>query len=220
MKKAMMMIAAVVALSLSANVFAQDRPAPDRGERGSGWMEKMKAARVAFLTNELDLSASEAEAFWPVYNQAQEEKDAAFKETREAYRALTAAIKDGKGDKEVEKLLKAYIKASKVPAALDDEFLPEYLKVLPATKVAKLYISEEKFRKMQFQNFQGNHGGPGMREGQGRPEGGRGQFQGSRGPRDGQSQGSRGSRDGQAQGPRSQSQRGGKSAEGNTSANL
>ena len=161
MKKAMMMIAAVVALSLSANVFAQDRPAPERGERGSGWMEKMKAARVAFLTNE------------------QEERDAAYKETREAYRALTDAIKADKGDKEVSALLKAYLKASKVPAQLDEEYLPEFLKVLPATKVAKLYISEEKFRKMQFQNMQGprGEGGAGVHEG-GRPGGREGGFRG------------------------------------------
>jgi Spy/CpxP family protein refolding chaperone len=179
MKKMMMMLAAVVALSLSANLSAQDQQGQNRGDRGAGWMEKMKAARVAFLTNELDLSASEAEAFWPVYNQAQEEKDAAFKETREAYRALTAAIKDGKGDKEVSALLKAYLKASKVPAQLDEEYLPEFLKVLPATKVAKLYISEEKFRKMQFQNMQGprGEGGAGVHEG-GRPGGREGGFRG------------------------------------------
>ena len=174
-----MMIAAVVALSLSANVFAQDRPAPERGERGSGWMEKMKSARVAFLTNELDLSSKEAEAFWPVYNQAQEERDAAYKETRETYRALNAAIKEGKDEKSVSALLQAYLKASKVPAQLDEEYLPEFLKVLPATKVAKLYISEEKFRKMQFQNMQGprGEGGAGVHEG-GRPGGREGGFRG------------------------------------------
>ena len=196
MKRMMMMIAAVVALSLSANVFAQDRPAPERGERGAGWMEKMKAARVAFLTNELDLSAKEAEAFWPVYNQAQEERDAAYKETREAYRALTSAIKEGKDDKSVSALLQAYLKASKVPAQLDEEYLPEFLKVLPATKVAKLYISEEKFRKMQFQNMQGprGEGGPGMREG-GRPGGREGGF---RGPGQG---GRPGGREGGSRGP-------------------
>ena len=178
MKKMMMMLAAVVALSLSANVFAQDQQGQNRGDRDAGWMEKMKAARVAFLTNELDLSASEAEAFWPVYNQAQEEKDAAFKNTRTAYREMMAAIKDGKSDKEVAALLDKYLKAAKVPAELDAEYAPEYLKVLPATKVAKLYASEEKFRKMQFQNMQGpgrGEGNPGMRDGN------RGQWQ----PREG-----------------------------------
>ena len=186
----MIMLAAVMAFAFSANVYAQDQQ-QNRGERGNGWMEKMKSARVTFLTTELDLSAEEAQAFWPVYNQAQEEKNAAFKATREAYRAMSAAIKDGKSDKEVAALLKAYLKAAKVPAEIDEEYAPEFLKVLPAAKVAKLYASEEKFRKMQFQNFQGNQGGPGMR-GEGRPEGGRGQFQGQRGPRDGQFQGPRG----------------------------
>ena len=109
MKRMMMLLAALMALCLSANVFAQDRQNPD--ERGAGWMEKMKAARVAFLTNELSLTAAEAEVFWPVYNQAQEEKDAAYKETRAAYKALNDAIKEGQADKEVEKLLKAYLKA-------------------------------------------------------------------------------------------------------------
>ena len=199
MKRMMIMIAAVMAMCLSANVFAQDqqrqnrRPEgaqmQNREERGAGWMEKMKAARVAFLTTELDLSAKEAEAFWPVYNQAQEEKDAAFKNTRTAYRDMMVAIKDGKSDKEVAVLLDKYLKAAKVPAELDAEYAPEYLKVLPATKVAKLYASEEKFRKMQFQNMQGPGRGQGQwqsREGQQ----GRGQWQGQgqRGPR---SQGNR-----------------------------
>ena len=181
-----MMIAAFVALSLSANVNAQDQKMHIRGNgnaearNGSGWMEKMKAARVAFLTTELDLSAKEAEAFWPIYNQAQEEKDAAFKNTRSAYREMMAAIKDGKSDKEVAVLLDKYLKAAKVPAELDAEYAPEYLKVLPATKVAKLYASEEKFRKMQFQNMQGHGRNPG-------------------GPRDGEVQGQRPSRDGQFQ---------------------
>ena len=197
----MIMIAAVMAMCLSANVFAQDqqrqnrRPEgsqmQNREERGAGWMEKMKAARVAFLTTELDLSAEEAQAFWPVYHQAQEEKDAAFKNTRTAYREMMAAIKDGKSDKEVAVLLDKYLKAAKVPAELDAEYAPEYLKVLPATKVAKLYASEEKFRKMQFQNMQGPGRGQGQwqpREGQGQH--GRGQWQGQ-GQRGQRSQGNR-----------------------------
>ena len=168
MKKVALTLVAVLAMALSANLFAQDQQKPDaRGDRGAGWMEKMKAARVAFLTTELELTSEEAQQFWPVYNQAQAEKDAAYRETRTAYRALTEAIKEGKPDKEVAALLQAYLKASKVPAALDAEYSSEFLKVLPATKVAKLFISEEKFRKMQFQNMQGPGRGPGMREGQG-----------------------------------------------------
>lgn len=190
------MMVAVFALMFAANSYAQDqqmRPRRSGDEaNAAGWMEKMKANRVAFLTNELDLTAEEAQVFWPVYNQAQEEKDAAFKKTRQAYRAMMTALKEGKSDKEVSALLKAYLDAAKVPTELDAEYAPEYLKVLPATKVAKLYASEEKFRKLQFQNFQGPGRGQGMREGQGGPQGfrdgqGRPQGQGFRdGNREGQ----------------------------------
>ncbi len=181
MKKIAMMMVAFFALAFAANSHAQDQQMHVRrsgDEAGaSGWMEKMKANRVAFLTNELNLTAEEAQVFWPVYNQAQEEKDAAFKKTRQAYRDMMAALKEGKSDKEVSALLKAYLDAAKVPTELDAEYAPEYLKVLPATKVAKLYASEEKFRKLQFQNFQGpgrgeRPQGQGFHEGQGsRPQG-------------------------------------------------
>ena len=184
MKKVVWMIAAAVALTLGANglAAAQDKPQeprPDRKEmrqhnpegkpaeeRGAGWMEKVKAARAAFLTSELDLSEAEAQAFWPVYNKAQAEKDEAYKKTREAYRNMMDAVKEDKGDKEISNLLQVYLKASKVPAEIDEAYAPKYLKVLPASKVAKLYVSEEKFRKLQFQNRQGGPGqkGPGMRD--------------------------------------------------------
>lgn len=211
MKKVVWMIAVAASLALAANVSAQDkqqgqrperpeRPemrehAPDqrfniRGsegaeERGAGWMEKMKAARAAFLTTELNLTEAEAQAFWPVYNQAQAEKDEAYKKVREAYRNMMAAVKEDKGDKEISNLLKVYLKESKVPAQIDEEYAPEYLKVLPASKVAKLYVSEEKFRKLQFQRH-GQGGapgqkGPGMRDGQKSP----GMRDGQRGPRPG-----------------------------------
>lgn len=35
--------------------------------------EKVKALKTAFITNRLDLSSSEAEKFWPIYNQYEKE---------------------------------------------------------------------------------------------------------------------------------------------------
>ena len=180
-----------ILLTVSIATVALAQKQGDKRPGGHQDFEKIKAERVAFITSEVGLTSQEAEAFWPVYNQAQEEKDAAFKNTRTAYREMMAAIKDGKSDKEVAVLLDKYLKAAKVPAELDAEYAPEYLKVLPATKVAKLYASEEKFRKMQFQNMQGPGRGQGQwqpREGQGQQGRSQGQWQGQRGQR---SQGNR-----------------------------
>ncbi len=46
-------------LFLTVASFAQDRP--DR--------EKIKALKVAFITERLDLSSKEAQLFWPIYNE-------------------------------------------------------------------------------------------------------------------------------------------------------
>lgn len=167
----------------------QGRPQGHKPDRGAAWQEKVKAEKIAFLTSEMELTPEEAQVFWPIYNQAEKEKWEALKKAREAFKALSEAMSQEKGDKEIANCLENYLKASKASGEIDAEYLSEYQKVLPAKKVAKLYLGEEKFRKVQFQHMQGqgmNHGG---RMDQGprgpRPEG----FNGHRGPGMGQSQG-------------------------------
>lgn len=36
--------------------------------------EKLEAARIAYITNRLDLKPSQAEKFWPIFNQYQEDR--------------------------------------------------------------------------------------------------------------------------------------------------
>ena len=62
---------------------------PDKKE----WQEKMKAEKVAYLTDYMNLTSAEAQKFWPVYNQAESEKMEGFKNTMDAYKALETAIK-------------------------------------------------------------------------------------------------------------------------------
>jgi Spy/CpxP family protein refolding chaperone len=63
MKKLMMMTAAVLmATFFTTPIFAQGPPA-DGGDKG----EKIEALRIAFITQELQLTPQEAQKFWPVY---------------------------------------------------------------------------------------------------------------------------------------------------------
>ncbi len=65
MKKLMIMTAAVLmATFFTTPIFAQGPPA-DGGDKG----EKIEALRIAFITQELQLTPQEAQKFWPVYNQ-------------------------------------------------------------------------------------------------------------------------------------------------------
>lgn len=181
MKKIALVLASLLLLA-SAGLSAQDKQITRQSRRGdkcavennekdkkcSEFVQKMKAAKAAYLTTEMELTEAEAQAFWPVYNQAVAEKEEALKQVRSAYRALGKAISNGEDDAKVSALLDEYIAASKLSSAIDDKYIPKYKEILPAAKVAKLYISEENFRRMQFGR---NNGRMGKGERPGRPSG-------------------------------------------------
>ncbi|MBQ4306316.1 MAG: hypothetical protein II764_04770, partial [Bacteroidales bacterium] len=73
-----------------------------------------------------------------------------FKEIISSYKALQDAVKEGKSEAEIKGLLFKYSEAKKKNEAVDNSYIDEYLKVLPAAKVAKLYLGEEQFRRQQI----------------------------------------------------------------------
>ena len=65
MKKLIMIMIVMVAFG-GANIFAQAPQQPPAGENKG---ERIEALRIAFISQQLNLSTQEAEKFWPVYNQ-------------------------------------------------------------------------------------------------------------------------------------------------------
>ena len=142
--------AAAVIISVSA-VFAQDNNAGNsRADGQKKWQERIDSEKIAFLTKELDLSPQEAQAFWPVYNQAKNEKTVLFEAAIKAYKALDEGVKAGKTGKEMQALVENYCNAEKAVQEVDGKYVGSYMKVLPAEKVAKLLLGEEKFRRNQI----------------------------------------------------------------------
>ena len=163
MKKVISILCALTVLA--AGAFAQ--PQPQRGGRGqrgrdNGWRERVRAEKVAFLTEEIDLTESEAQVFWPIYNEIQKEQRESFEAVRQAYDAMAKGIEEGKTGKDMEKLVKAYVDAKEKNDGFETKSLNKLLKALPADKVARYYVAEEKFRHQQigrlgngtFPNFQ------------------------------------------------------------------
>lgn len=147
-----------IALVCSAAVFAQNKEAKKAAK--NDFREKMRSEQVAFITSELNLTESEAQAFWPVYNDIQAQKREAFGKSFEAMKALKQAVDGGEDTK---KLLDEYLKAKKAVDAIEYEAPAKYAKVLPADKVAKLVLSEERFRHQLIGRLGGGNrpGGPG-----------------------------------------------------------
>ena len=97
---------------------------------------KLYAARNKFLSQQLSLSNTEAQKFWPLYNQYQEELTAVL-----ILRRMNSQSAQANGTEQIDKEL-AY--DSQV-VAIKKHYRDEFLKILPAEKVSMLYKSEREF---------------------------------------------------------------------------
>lgn len=152
-------ISVLLSLVMVAGIMqAQNNNKQDQKKAANNWRERVRAEQVAFITSELDLTETEAQAFWPVYNDIQKQRREAFQATGEAYKALSEGV-DGN---DAASLLDKYLDAKKAGEKVEAQAVARYKKVLPVSKVAKLLLAEEKFRQNQIHRLgQGGLGRPG-----------------------------------------------------------
>ena len=126
------------------------------------WKQRIMSEKIAFLTMEMGITPAEAQAFWPVYNQVDKERDEAMLKVFQSFKALEDAVSAGKSEKEVSKLLDTYLDALEQQGKIETQASEKYEKVLSVEKLAKLYVGEEKFRRQQVRRLHvsGNRPGP------------------------------------------------------------
>ena len=110
--------------------------------------ENKKVEKIAFISTKLELTAAEAEKFWPVYN----ESEAEFKLLKKEHRAAMGEKKkiSEMSDGEVEKLLYTGLEIQQKELEIRKKYLVKFKEVLPIKKVAKLTRIEHEFRKRNF----------------------------------------------------------------------
>ena len=144
------LIITFLALAFTWSASGQERA------RKNDWQDRIKAEKIAYLTDKMDLSSAEAEKFWPVYNRAEAETRACWELVMEAYKALEASIDSGKDDKEISALLDKYLDAREKGDGIERKYTTEYRKILSNDKIARLYIAEEDFRRQQIHRLNRN----------------------------------------------------------------
>ena len=155
MKKLFSVFCALALVSVVAFAQTQNKKGNKKGD--DQWREKVRSEQVAFITSELNLTEAEAQAFWPVYNDIQNQRRDAYMAIGQAFKSLQEGIEGN----EVNKLLDQYLDTKKAAEKIDDEAIARFKKVLPIEKVAKLMLAEEKFRHQQIGKL-GQGGRPGM----------------------------------------------------------
>ena len=132
-------------------------PPPGEFEEGKPGNEKIEAMKVAFITKMLKLTPEEAQKFWPVFDQYEQEK-------RELRKSTLGSIKELKDDgdftaAEAETAISQYVLFKTKELDLLKKYITLFRNILPAQKVAKLISAEDRFKKMLAKQAQ--QGGPG-----------------------------------------------------------
>ncbi len=120
--------------------------------------EKIEALKIGFITEKLALTSKEAEVFWPVYNKFEQEVKTVRKKQRELTKAFK--LKSKPTYQEADKYITEQMALKQNEIDVVKKYMPEFKKVLPATKVAILLSLEQEFkvellRKMKDRRQQG-----------------------------------------------------------------
>lgn len=130
--------------------------------------DKMKAQRIAFITNNLNLTPDEAKVFWPVYDEYEIKRQEIVRSYRQAKQPRPEST-DQLSDKDAMELADNQIIEAQRLLDLRKEYHIKFKQVLPPQKILKLYDSEREFQKMLIDRLRDKPApGAGPRGGQGR----------------------------------------------------
>jgi hypothetical protein len=146
-----LIILTILFISFSISGLAQGGNKEERNER-------VQAAKVSFITTKLDLNTTQAQQFWPMYNEYEAEKKKIRKQMRQL--KVDNILSDGTEDQ-----LKADIKKMftlrQEELDLEKSYSDKFLKVLKAKQMIEFYRAEKEFTKILLKRLKENRKGDG-----------------------------------------------------------
>lgn len=128
-----------VGLSITQAFYSQENPKKVDKE----------AAKIAFFSNKLALTAEESKLFWPVVNEMEKElKDLRIKMKGQIKRSKSETELS---DKELESMMDARMELGKKQMDIKIKYHEKFKETLPIKKVAKYYQATKEYKKLQAQ---------------------------------------------------------------------
>jgi len=141
-KKAIMITVLGLMISLGAMPAAsQEKPSDNMPIV----IEKIRADKKLFVAENMQLTDTEAKAFWPVYKQYQDELFLLRTRTLKLIKTYSDAY-ETMTNNTAKKLLEEYMTIEALGPKLRQAYLPKFRKVLPEAKVARYYQIENKIQ--------------------------------------------------------------------------
>ena len=140
----MMVVGAMPAL-------CQDKPADNM----QIVLEKIRADKKLLVAENMQLTEAEAKAFWPVYDQYQDELFLLRARTAKLIKDYADAYEKMTNDT-AKKLLDEYMTIESLGPKLRQAYLPKFRKVLPEVKVVRYYQIENKIQAVLIYELAAN----------------------------------------------------------------
>ena len=116
--------------------------------------EQIKALKIGYVTNELELTADEATKFWPLINAFEDRQQEIRQQKLKNYVArLDNESLNNLSDKEAQNLLNQLENTEEELYQLRKKFIISLKTVIPATKILKLKKVETQFSKKLLQQY-------------------------------------------------------------------
>lgn len=114
--------------------------------------DKMKAYKIAYITDQLDLTAEEAQKFWPIYNEISNKIENFRRDSR---KEIIKEIKDAGGMEDITDakafvILKKDIAMKETVLVYEKEMMSKLQQFLSHKKILKLQVAEREFKRKLF----------------------------------------------------------------------
>lgn len=108
-----------------------------------GDRNKVEALRAAFISKKLDLSGSEADKFWPVYNEYNDKVKALRRNLRQSYRKRAEPLSEA----DAEELYQLELKTRQAEWEVHKLYTEKLKGIIGVKKMVRLRVAEEEFRR-------------------------------------------------------------------------
>ena len=120
-----------------------------KGHAVENFKHKMKANKIAYLTDKLDLSTQEAQKFWPIFNKYEDEMIAIRDKMRpkdttaEGLPQRPDCLK--MTDNEAQNMINIHLKTKRDIIDIQDKYSKEFQTAIPVQKVMMLFMLEKRY---------------------------------------------------------------------------
>jgi|WetSurMetagenome_2_1015567.scaffolds.fasta_scaffold232413_2 hypothetical protein len=142
---------------MSLQVFSQSVGTNNNTNTQQSSKEKIQAQKVAFISQDLQLTPSVAEKFWPLYNEFNSKKDEYAKTKRELEKNARKNGIDQLTDKQAQELIDAELNFEQNVLDLKKEYVEKYKAVIGINKTVKFFQSEKKFNNYLLKQLRGTN---------------------------------------------------------------